>query len=134
MTFRPAAVISTSDRGAGLTPTVAKASAGASEFIPFIGVTNLSRSLELLKEEKCWIVGAALDDTAASLFTAELPERAVIVLGSEGSGIRELTAKRCDMLVKIPTSGNVQSLSVSQAAAILGFEWLRQSHLGEANS
>jgi len=119
------ALIVPRDRAAQLTATVRKVAAGAAETTPVVAVTNLVRTLKLLKDAGLWIVGA---DAAA-----ETPARAVdlrgpivLVLGAEGTGLRHLTQQNCDFLVSLPQRGAVESLNVSVAAAMLLYEALRQ--------
>ena len=119
------AVIVPRDRAAQLTPTVRKVAAGAAETTPVVAVTNLVRSLKLLKEAGLWIVGA--DAGAAEPARAvDLRGPIVLVLGAEGSGLRHLTRQNCDFLVSLPQRGAIESLNVSVAAAMLLYEALRQ--------
>ncbi len=112
-------------RAAGLTDTVARSSAGALAHLPVAKVTNLSRAMEELKEAGYWLVG--LDERAEKNYTeVDFTSPVGIVLGSEGQGLHELTRKRCDFLVSLPTSGPVKSLNVSVAAGVVLFEALRQ--------
>jgi 23S rRNA (guanosine2251-2'-O)-methyltransferase len=112
-------------RAAGLTDTVARASAGALAHIPVAKVTNLARTMEELKEAGYWLIG--LDERADKTYTqADYTSPVGIVLGGEGQGLHELTRKRCDFLVSLPTSGPVKSLNVSVAAGVVLFEALRQ--------
>ena len=122
-------IISTDKRSASLTDVARKASAGASEFIPFSVVKNLQRSFEELKKQGFWILGTALSDDAQSLYELDVGHPLVVVLGSEGSGMRELTKKSCDFLVEIPMRGVVESLNVSQAASVVLFELQRKLEL-----
>jgi 23S rRNA (guanosine2251-2'-O)-methyltransferase len=119
------AVIVPRDRAAQLTPTVRKVAAGAAETTPVVAVTNLVRTLKLLKDAGLWIVGA---DVAAAKPAREVDLRGpiVLVLGAEGSGLRHLTRQHCDFLVSLPQHGAVESLNVSVAAAMLLYEALRQ--------
>jgi 23S rRNA (guanosine2251-2'-O)-methyltransferase len=88
-------------------------------------VTNLARSLDELKERNIWIVGA--DERAEkTLYEADLPEATAWVLGAEGEGMRRLTRERCDLLVKIPMRGSVESLNVSVASGVCLFEARRR--------
>lgn len=115
-------------RAAGLTDTVARSSAGALAHLPVAKVTNLARAMEELKEAGYWLVG--LDERASKLYTEVDYTSAVgIVLGSEGQGLHELTRKRCDFVVSLPTIGPVKSLNVSVAAGVVLFEALRQRHV-----
>ena len=119
------AVIVPRDRAAQLTPAVRKVAAGAAETTPVVAVTNLVRTLKLLKEAGLWIVGA---DAAAATPArhVELTGPVVLVVGAEGSGLRHLTRQNCDFLVSLPQRGAVESLNVSVAAAMLLYETLRQ--------
>jgi len=119
------AVLSPRDRAAGITPVVSKVASGAAESTPYVMVTNLARALADLKERNIWIVGA--DERAEpTLFDADLPESIAWVLGAEGEGMRRLTRESCDLLVRIPLRGVVESLNVSVAAGICLFESLRR--------
>lgn len=109
-----------------VTPVVRKSSAGASELVPLCIAANLVQALEKLKSAGFWIVGTALDERSVPLYQAEIPTPAVIVIGSEGKGIRRLTAEKCDVLLQIPLAGMIQSLNVSQAAAVVLFEAARR--------
>ena len=119
------AVIVPRDRAVQLTPTVRKVAAGAAETTPVVTVTNLVRTLKLLKEAGLWIVGA---DAEAEKPARDVDLRGpiVLVLGAEGSGLRHLTRQNCDFLVSLPQRGAVESLNVSVAAAMLLYEALRQ--------
>jgi 23S rRNA (guanosine2251-2'-O)-methyltransferase len=112
-------------RAAGLTDTVARASAGALSHLPVAKVTNLARTMEELKEAGYWLIG--LDESADKIYTeADYTSSVGIVLGGEGQGLHELTRKRCDFVVSLPTTGPVKSLNVSVAAGVVLFEVLRQ--------
>jgi 23S rRNA (guanosine2251-2'-O)-methyltransferase len=112
-------------RAAGLTDTVARASAGALAHLPVAKVTNLARTMEELKEAGYWLIG--LDERADKSYTqADYTSPVGIVLGGEGQGLHELTRKRCDFVVSLPTNGPVKSLNVSVAAGVVLFEALRQ--------
>jgi 23S rRNA (guanosine2251-2'-O)-methyltransferase len=112
-------------RAAGLTDTVARSSAGALAHLPVAKVTNLVRTMEELKEAGYWLVG--LDERANQNYTeADYTSPVAIVMGSEGKGLHELTRKRCDFVVSLPTTGPVKSLNVSVAAGVVLFEALRQ--------
>src|SRR6266853_1427630 len=111
-------------RAAGLTDTVARASAGALAHLPVAKVTNLARAMEELKEAGYWLIG--LDEDAGKSYTeADYTSPVGIVLGGEGKGLHELTRKRCDFVVSLPTVGPVKSLNVSVAGVVL-FEAVRQ--------
>src|SRR5271168_5059563 len=112
-------------RAAGLTDTVSRASAGALSHMPVAKVTNLVRSMEELKEAGFWLIG--LDEKAEQSYThADYTSPVGIVLGGEGQGLHELTCKRCDFVVSLPTVGPVKSLNVSVAAGVVLFEARRQ--------
>jgi len=114
-------------RAVGLTDTVARASAGALAHLPIARVTNLARAMEELKEAGFWLVG--LDETAEKNYTqVDYTSSMGIVLGGEGQGLHDLTRKRCDFVVSLPTTGPVKSLNVSVAAGVVLFEALRQRH------
>jgi 23S rRNA (guanosine2251-2'-O)-methyltransferase len=119
------ALIVPRDRAAQLTPTVRKVAVGAAETTPVVAVTNLVRTLKLLKDGGLWIIGA---DAAATrpARQVDLKGPVVLVLGAEGSGLRHLTRQNCDFLVSLPQRGAVESLNVSVAAGMLLYERLRQ--------
>lgn len=112
-------------RSAGLTAVVAKTSAGAVSHLPVARVANLPSLLKQLKKEGLWIFGAAADGPV-SLYEADLKGPAAIVIGSEGSGMSRLVTETCDVLVRIPMKGKLNSLNASAAAAILLYEAVRQ--------
>jgi 23S rRNA (guanosine2251-2'-O)-methyltransferase len=112
-------------RAVGLTDTVERASAGALAHLPVARVKNLVRAMEEMKEAGYWLIG--LDERAEKKYTeADFSGQVGIVLGSEGEGLHELTRKRCEFLVSIPTSGPVRALNVSVAAGVVLFEVVRQ--------
>jgi len=111
-------------RAAGLTDTVARSSAGALAHLPVAKVTNLARTMEELKEAGYWLVG--LDEHADKRYTeVDYTSPTAIVMGGE-DGMHELTRKRCDFVVSLPTTGPVKSLNVSVATGVVLFEALRQ--------
>lgn len=112
-------------RGVGLTATVAKASAGAVEYMPVARVPNLAATLRELKARGVWVYGAAAGG-AAPLYQADLKGPAALVIGSEGRGMSRIVAETCDLLVSIPMNGRISSLNASAAAAILLYEAVRQ--------
>ena len=119
-------------RAVGVTTTVAKASAGASEHLPIARVTNISRALEELKAREVWTVG--LDERAAQSYDQlDYKMHCALVVGAEGKGLHDLVRKRCDFLVCIPMLGKVPSLNVSVAAAVVMYEMARQRRAGKAN-
>jgi 23S rRNA (guanosine2251-2'-O)-methyltransferase len=119
------AVVAPRDRAAGLSPAVRKVAAGAAESVPFAQVTNLARALVDMKAAGLWIAGAA-GDGEQDLFSADLAGPLALVLGSEGKGLRRLTREKCDLTLRLPMLGAVESLNVSVAAGILLYEALRQ--------
>lgn len=122
------AVIAPKDRAVGITPVVRKVASGAAEHTPFITVTNLARTMEMLKERGIWLYGAA-EEATESLYEIDLTGAAALVLGAEGDGLRRLTRETCDKLLSIPTVGNISSLNVSVATGVCLFEALRQRKL-----
>jgi 23S rRNA (guanosine2251-2'-O)-methyltransferase len=119
------AVIAPRDRAAGITPAVSKVASGAAEATPYLMVTNLARTLAELKERNIWILGA--DERAdKTLYEADLPEAIAWVLGAEGEGMRRLTRESCDLLVRIPMRGDVESLNVAVSAGVCLFESVRR--------
>src|SRR5881398_2290482 len=119
------AVIVPRDRAAQLTPTVRKVAVGAAETTPVVVVTNLVRTLKLLKDAGLWVVGADADGPR-SAYQADLTGPVVLVLGAEGTGLRHLTRQTCDFLVRLPQLGAVESLNVLVAAGMLLYEAVRQ--------
>ena len=112
-------------RAVGMTATVAKVSAGASETVPLARVTNIARALEDMKRRNLWTIG--LDERGAQPYEAiDYTTDIAIVLGAEGGGLHDLVRKRCDFLVSIPMAGQIGSLNVSVAAAVVMFEVVRQ--------
>ena len=119
-------------RAAGLTDAVAKAAAGAVEHVPVARATNLSRLIEQLKERNVWVVGTVAD--AAMNYTEwDWTRPSAVVLGGEGAGLHRLVRENCDVLVKIPMCGKIQSLNVSVAAGIILYEALRQRSIANVN-
>lgn len=112
-------------RAVGVTGTVVKASAGASEYLPIAKVTNISRSIEDLKAQNIWTVG--LDERGDRPYDQlDYNMDCALVLGAEGHGLHEQIRKKCDFLVSIPMLGKVPSLNVSVAAAVVMYEVARQ--------
>jgi 23S rRNA (guanosine2251-2'-O)-methyltransferase len=112
-------------RAVGLTDTVAKAAAGAVEYVPIARATNLVRLIEQLKERNIWVVGAAAEGTS-NYTDWDWTQPSAIFLGSEGGGLHRLVREHCDTLVRIPVLGRLGSLNVSVAAGVLLYEALRQ--------
>jgi 23S rRNA (guanosine2251-2'-O)-methyltransferase len=119
------AVIAPRDHAVGVNATVAKVASGAAETVPYFMVTNLARTLGELKERDIRVVGAS-DAAEVSLFDARLSGPVALVLGAEGRGLRQLTERTCDELVRIPMQGAVESLNVSVASGVCLYEALRQ--------
>jgi len=122
------AVVAPKDRAAGISAAVSKVASGAAEATPYLMVTNLARTIDELKERAIWVVGAD-GGAPQSLYEADLPEAIAWVLGAEGEGMRRLTRERCDLLVRIPMRGEVESLNVSVAAGVALFESVRRRAL-----
>ncbi len=118
-------VIIPKDKCANITPTVTKVASGALAVLPVIRVTNLARTLTLLKEKGIWIYGAA-EEAEGELKLLDLTSSIGVVLGSEGKGLRRLTRERCDDLFSIPTKGMISSLNVSVATGVILYEINRQ--------
>ncbi len=119
------AVIVPKDRAVGLTPVVRRASAGGADRVPLIAVTNLARTLKVLKDAGVWITGLA-GDTEQSIYGIDLKGPVALVMGGEGEGMRRLTRETCDFTAKIPMPGAMESLNVSVATGVVLFEALRQ--------
>lgn len=119
------AVIAPKDHAVGINATVAKVASGAADTVPYFMVTNLARTLNELKERDIRIVGTS-DDAPRSLYELDLSGPVALVLGAEGSGMRQLTGKTCDELVRLPMAGAVESLNVSVASGICLYEAVRQ--------
>jgi 23S rRNA (guanosine2251-2'-O)-methyltransferase len=111
-------------RAAGVNGIVSKSSAGAIEYLPVARVTNISQTLELLKEKGLWIFGA--DMSGANVYEEKFDCPVGLVIGSEGSGMGRLVKENCDTLIKIPMSGNINSLNASCAASIIIYEIIKQ--------
>ncbi|MCC5910795.1 MAG: 23S rRNA (guanosine(2251)-2'-O)-methyltransferase RlmB [Clostridiaceae bacterium] len=112
-------------RSVGLTATVAKTSAGAIEYVPVAKVSNIAQTIDKLKQEGLWVMGADMSGEE-DYFDRDLTGSIALVIGSEGKGISRLIKEKCDFLVKIPMAGRVTSLNASVAAATLMFEIVRQ--------
>jgi 23S rRNA (guanosine2251-2'-O)-methyltransferase len=119
------AVIAPKDHAAGINATVAKVASGAAETMPYFMVTNLARTLGELQERGVRVVGTS-EDATVSLHDADLRGPLALVLGAEGAGMRQLTRRSCDELVRIPMAGAVESLNVSVASAVCLYEAMRQ--------
>jgi 23S rRNA (guanosine2251-2'-O)-methyltransferase len=115
-------------RAVGLTEAVAKSSAGATEYVKVAKVGNVNRLIDELKENNIWVVGASGE--AKIVYTEwDWTRKCALVLGGEGKGLHRLTAEKCDVLVKIPLLGQIESLNVSVAAGVILYEAVRQRNL-----
>ncbi len=123
------ALVMPRDRAAPLNATARKVAAGAAESTPVAIVTNLARTLRLLKEAGLWIVGAEAE-AEREVREVDLTGGRVLVVGAEGTGLRQLTRRHCDWLVRLPSLGAVESLNVSVACGMLLYETLRQRRPG----
>ena len=130
--FNIDAVVWSKNRGAPIGPVVSKVSVGASELVPLCAVSNLHRALEQLKEAGAWISGAMVSPDAKALDAFEFPEKSVIVMGAEGEGIHQLIEKSLDFRVYITMGGDIDSLNVSQATAVMLHEVAKQRRQKES--
>ncbi len=123
-------VIIPKDKSCTLTATVRKVASGAVESLPLYQVTNLVRTMEMLKKSGIWLFGT--DSQAhSSVFDTDFKGAVAIVMGAEGSGLRRLTREHCDALMSLPMSGSVSSLNISVAAGICMYEVVRQRVLSK---
>jgi len=118
-------IIITKDNAVGITPTVCKVASGAAETVPVYMVTNLARTLRWLKSEGLWIIGTA-GEAQNTLYQTDFTVPMALVIGAEEKGMRRLTREQCDLLVKLPMLGTVESLNLSVATGVLLYEILRQ--------
>lgn len=123
------AVVIPRDKAAGLTPVARKSSAGASEVIAVVQVTNLARTLRAIKQRGIWLCGTS-DQAGRDLYQQDLTGPLALVMGSEGKGLRRLSAETCDYLVAIPMAGVIESLNVSVATGVCLYEIQRQRRSG----
>lgn len=121
--FAAALIIVPERRSASANETVIRTSSGAAQYVTMSTVTNLARELDVLKEYGFWVYGA--DMTGEPSYSTGFAERSVIVMGSEGSGMRSLVRAKCDYMLSIPMAGHIDSLNVSVAAGILMYEFRR---------
>ena len=119
-------VIVPKDRSCPVTGVVDKSSAGAVEHLPICQVTNLARAIEQLKTSGVWVYGLSGDAAVKPLYAEALTGDIALVIGSEGEGLRQLTRKLCDGLLRIPMGGQVASLNAASASAVALFEVVRQ--------
>lgn len=117
-------VIIPKNRAVGLTPTVARTSAGALNYTPVAKVTNMAKTIEELKKEGLWFVCADMDGTR--MYDLDLKGAIGLVIGNEGDGVGRLVKEKCDMIASIPMKGNIDSLNASVAAGVLAYEIVRQ--------
>jgi 23S rRNA (guanosine2251-2'-O)-methyltransferase len=117
-------VIIPKHRACGITPTVAKVSSGAVEYVKIARVTNIARTIEELKKEGLWIIGADIE--GKDYFKVDLTGPIALVIGGEDKGLGKLVKEKCDLLVRIPLRGKITSLNAAVAASILGYDILRQ--------
>lgn len=120
------AVIWSKNRGPTITPAVTKVSAGASELVQTIEVSNLVDIVGKLKDRNFWVVALENDASAKDLQAFEFPKKCALVMGSEGAGVSHLLKKQADFLLKIPLHGQINSLNVSQATTVVLYEFRRQ--------
>lgn len=119
------AVIAPRDKAVGITDTVRRISVGAADHVPYISVTNLARTIEMLKENGIWIVGTS-DRAKQDLYDLDLKGGLALVTGSEEKGMRRLTEEACDHLVRLPMNGHVECLNASVATGVCLYEAVRQ--------
>ncbi|MEQ1558650.1 MAG: 23S rRNA (guanosine(2251)-2'-O)-methyltransferase RlmB [Methyloglobulus sp.] len=121
-------VIITKDNATGITPTVCKVASGAAETVPVYQVTNLARTLRWLKDQGIWVMGAA-GEAEQTAYQVDLTIPLALVIGAEEKGLRRLTREQCDLLIKLPMSGKVESLNLSVATGVFLYETVRQRSL-----
>ena len=115
-------------RAVGLNAAVSKASAGAIEYVPVARVTNIGQTIDYLKKKNIWIAGTDLSGEKA-FYQSDLKGPIALVLGSEGEGMGKLVSQKCDFIVNIPMKGQISSLNVAVAGAIVMYEVLKQRDL-----
>lgn len=123
--FSASLIVVPERRSANANETVIRISSGAAQYVTMSTVTNLARELDVLKDYGFWVYGA--DMNGENSYNMEFPKRTVIVMGSEGSGMRSLVRTKCDHMLSIPMSGHIDSLNVSVAAGILMYEYRRSN-------
>lgn len=119
------AVVYSKNRGVEITPVVTKVSSGASELVPLLKVSNLAETVSLFQEADFSVVAADVGEGASSIYEFIFPKKMLLILGSEGSGIQSLLKKKSDHIVYVPMMGKIDSLNVSQAAAVSLFAYRR---------
>ena len=117
-------VIIPKHRAVGITPTVAKTSAGAINYTPVVKVTNIGKTMDELKERGMWFACADMDGEV--IYRQNLTGSIGLVIGNEGSGVSRLVKEKCDFISSIPMKGDIDSLNASVAAGVLAFEVVRQ--------
>ncbi len=122
--FGAVAVVVTAHNSAHETATLAKSASGALEVVPLVTVSNLAQAMEACKKAGYWIAGFAGEATQ-TMQEAKLTRKTALVMGAEGKGMRRLTGENCDFLVRIPISSKMESLNVSNAAAVALYELAR---------
>lgn len=123
--FEVSAVVVPSRRAATDSPIISKVSSGADAYVPLVIENNISRTIDLLKDDGFWVYGADMSGEPAP--SVSFPSKVCLVMGNEGSGLSRLVRDKCDQLVSIPSGGNVDSFNVSVATGILLYEIVRQS-------
>lgn len=123
-------VIIRADRAVGLTGAVARTSAGAINYTPVVRVTNIARCIEELKEKGMWFVCADMD--GVPMYDVDMTGSLGLVIGAEGEGVSRLVKSKCDHVARIPMKGDIDSLNASVAAAVLGYEAVRQRDHGRS--
>ncbi|OED43535.1 23S rRNA (guanosine(2251)-2'-O)-methyltransferase RlmB [Endozoicomonas sp. (ex Bugula neritina AB1)] len=119
------AIVTPKDNSASLNATASKVACGAADSVPLVQVTNLSRTMQWLKERGIWMIGTA-GESSGNVYQSDLKGPLAIVMGAEGKGMRRLTRDNCDSLIFIPMAGSVSSLNVSVATGVCLFEAVRQ--------
>ena len=124
--FGAAGVVYSKNRSVAVTPVVSKVSVGASELVPIFAVANLAEAVRTLKRESFTVVAAECHKQATSLFTWAFSDKTALILGAEGMGVQPLLSRLADQHLEIPLAGQIDSLNVSQAAAVFLAEWSKQ--------
>ena len=119
------AVITPKDKSASLNATASKVACGAADHVPLVQITNLSRTMQWLKDRGIWMIGTA-GESSVNVYQSDLKGPIALVMGAEGKGMRRLTRDNCDNLIFIPMAGSVSSLNVSVATGVCLFEAVRQ--------
>ncbi|MCH9611812.1 MAG: 23S rRNA (guanosine-2'-O-)-methyltransferase RlmB [Chlamydiia bacterium] len=127
-------IIFSKNRGSNLTPAATKASVGATELIPTCIVSNLANTLKELQDNGYWAMTTNIGKQAQNLHTFEFPEKSLIIMGSEGEGVQPLLTKKADFQLYIPMHGQIDSLNVSQATAVILNSYRTQHHSNSSHS